>query len=235
MINNRRVIAVVPARGGSKGVPGKNLRIVGGTSLLHRTLSVALASKYVDAVIASSDDDEILRHASMVDGVTALTRPADLASDTSAMAPVVEHVLHSHDADIVVLLQPTSPLRQTNDIDKGLEKFIAARASSLISVCPARTSPYWMYRIVDGDRIEPVLAKPEAATRQELPATFQVNGALYIVDVDWFTQHRIFVDDSTVAYVMPSERSIDVDSPEDLLVAEALLSGKDHLPASTDK
>lgn len=235
MINNRRVIAVVPARGGSKGVPGKNLRIVGGQSLLHRTLLTARASKYLDGIIVSSDDDHILEHASQINDIEVLRRPADLATDESAMAPVVEHVLLFYPADIVVLLQPTSPLRQTTDIDGALEKLVTEEATSVVSVCPARTSPHWMYHLVDGDRLQALLPKPEVATRQELPQYFQVNGALYAVDVAWFSEHKSFVNNETVAFVMPGDRSIDVDTPEDLDIAEALLLRQRRTATSADK
>jgi N-acylneuraminate cytidylyltransferase len=223
MIDNRRVVAVVPARGGSKGVPGKNLREVAGVSLLHRALQTATACNYVDAVVVSSDDDAILQHAGLVPGVLTLLRPSELATDASSMAPVVDHVLSIHDADIVVLLQPTSPLREVHDIKGGLERFVAAGADSLVSVCPARTSPYWMYRLTDNGRLQSLLPKPDAATRQELPETYQVNGALYVVRASWFAEHHVFVDEQTVAYVMPVDRSIDIDNPEDLIVAEAVL------------
>ena len=223
MIDNRRVVAIVPARGGSKGVPGKNLREVAGVSLLHRALHTTIACQYVDAVVVSSDDDAILEHAAQVSGVLTLLRPSELATDASSMAPVVDHVLSIHDADIVVLLQPTSPLPEVQHIDGGLRKFVDIGADSLVSVCPTRTSPYWMYRLADNERLQSVLPKLDAATRQELPETYQVNGALYIVGTSWFTKHHIFVDEQTIAYVMPAERSIDVDTPEDLIVAEAVL------------
>lgn len=235
MIDNRRVVAIVPARGGSKGVPGKNLREVAGVSLLHRTLHTAIACKYVDAVVVSSDDDAILEHAAQVSGVLSLLRPSELATDASSMAPVVDHVLSIHGADIVVLLQPTSPLREVQDIDGGLRKFVDIGADSLVSVCPTRTSPYWMYRLADNERLQSLLPKPDAATRQELPETYQVNGALYIVRASWFAERHVFVDEHTVAFVMPAERSIDVDTPEDLITAEAMLEHRRSVAKSTDK
>jgi CMP-N,N'-diacetyllegionaminic acid synthase len=235
MIDDRHVLVVVPARGGSKGVPGKNLREIGGVSLLHRTIRSAMVSRYVDLVVVSSDDETILEHARLIDGVVALKRPSDLATDESAMWPVVEHALSENAADIVVLLQPTSPLRDTADIDGALEKFIANEANSLVSVCSARTSPYWMYRLSDDDLLQPVLAKPDVATRQELPPTYQVNGAVYIVDAEWFGDRHVFVDDETIAYVMPTSRSIDVDTEADLVVAEALLTWAEPLTTPTDK
>jgi CMP-N,N'-diacetyllegionaminic acid synthase len=235
MIDDRRVIAVVPARGGSKGVPGKNLREVGGVSLLHRTLRAATASRHVDLVVVSSDDNAILEHASLIEGVIMLRRPADLAGDDTAMAPVVEHALNAHPADIVVLLQPTSPLRETVDIEGALERFVSSGAHSLISVCPTATSPYWMYLLGEDGRLLPILRKPDVATRQELPPTYQVNGAVYVVESRWFREHRVFSDNETIAYVMPGERSIDVDSETDLIVAEALLAQREPAAPPSDK
>lgn len=235
MLDDRRVLAVVPARGGSKGVPGKNLREVGGVSLLHRTLNVALASRHVDLVVVSSDDSAILDHASTMQGVVTLRRPAELAGDDTAMAPVVEHALTAHPADIVVLLQPTSPLRETNDVDGALERFVSSGAPSLVSVCPTMTSPYWMYLLDEDGRLQSILPKPDVATRQELPPTYQINGAVYVVESRWFREHRVFSDSETVAYVMPGERSIDVDSETDLIVAEALMARRESATPSNDK
>lgn len=235
MIDNRRVLAVVPARGGSKGVPGKNLREVGGMSLLRRTLDVAQASRHIDRIAVSSDDDGILGHASSVNGILTIKRPAELAEDGTAMAPVVDHVLSMHPADIVVLLQPTSPLRESTDIDGALERFVSSGADSLVSVCPTETSPYWTYRLDEGDRMHPLLPKQDVATRQELPKTYRVNGAVYVVDAAWFRTNHVFVGDNTVAYVMAPERSLDVDTEIDLVVAEALLAKRGTSGTPGDK
>lgn len=235
MIDGRRVLALVPARGGSKGVPGKNLREVGGISLLHRTLRSATTSRHVDFVVVSSDDNAILEHASLIEGAITLRRPAELAGDDTAMAPVVEHALDAHPADIAVLLQPTSPLRETADIDGALERFVTSGANSLMSVCPTTTSPYWMYLLGEDGRLQPVLPKTDVVTRQELPPTYQVNGAVYVVGSRWFREHRVFADNETVAYVMPGERSIDVDSETDLIVAEALMARREPAAPPSDK
>lgn len=224
MIGDKRVLAVVPARGGSKGIPGKNLKVIAGRSLLHRTLDQAMKSSVIDDVVVSSDDAEILRHATDVDGVRTITRPIDLASDDSAMWPVVLHALdNSTKCDIVVLLQPTSPLRLSSDIDSAVSLLVDKCADSVMSVCESATSPYWMFTIDDEGKLRRVLPKVPAATRQELPICFEINGAIYAVSARWFRQALAFVDDETLAYVMPRERSIDVDTPEDLAIAEFLL------------
>jgi CMP-N,N'-diacetyllegionaminic acid synthase len=226
MIGNKRVLAVVPARGGSKGIPGKNLKEVVGRSLLHRTIDQALTANTVDEVVVTSDDQAILRHAMEVDGVRTIERPGDLAADDTAMWPVVLHALeHSAPCDVVVLLQPTSPLRLAADIDAAIALLEERGANSVMSVCEVATSPYWMFTIDSGDKLHRILPKQQAATRQELPRCYEINGALYVVNSSWFRTSRLFVDDDTLAYVMPRERSVDVDTPEDLATAERLLRG----------
>ena len=226
MIGKNRVLAVVPARGGSKGIPGKNLKMIAGRSLLHRTIDQALAAKTVDEVVVTSDDQEILRHANEIDGVRAIERPSELAADDTAMWPVVLHALdNSSPYDVVVLLQPTSPLREAADIDAAVSMLEERSVNSVMSVCEVATSPYWMFTIGEGDKLHRILPKQQVATRQELPVCYEINGALYVVNSSWFRTSRLFVDDDTLAYVMPRERSVDVDTPEDLATAERLLNG----------
>ncbi|MFM8866939.1 MAG: cytidylyltransferase domain-containing protein [Ilumatobacteraceae bacterium] len=226
MIGDKRVLTVVPARGGSKGIPGKNLKVIAGRSLLHRTIDQALASNTIDDVVVTSDDPEILRHAGEIDGVRTIERPRELAADDTAMWPVVMHALdHSPACDVVVLLQPTSPLRLPSDIDRAVTMLAERKANSVMSVCEVATSPYWMFTIDGSDKLQRILPKRPVATRQELPPCFEINGALYVVTVEWFRASQLFVDDDTLAYVMPRERSVDVDTPEDLATAERLLHG----------
>lgn len=224
MIENKRVLGVVPARGGSKGIPGKNMKKMNGRSMLHRTLDQALGARTIDEIVVSSDDQEILRHAREIEGIRTIERPVELASDDSAMGPVVLHAMDlSSTSDIVVLLQPTSPLRTSADIDNAVALLVERHADSVMSVCEVATSPYWMFTIGEGDRLRRVLPKQEVATRQQLPTCYEINGALYVVDGIKFRTEQVFVDDRTVAYVMPRERSVDVDTPEDFERAERLL------------
>lgn len=224
MIGDRRVLAVVPARGGSKGIPGKNLKLIAGRSLLHRTIDHALAATTVDDIVVTSDDADILRHAAGIDAVRTIERPRELAADETAMWPVVMHALdNSPTCDVVVLLQPTSPLRRSSDIDDAVAMLDERRANSVMSVCEVATSPYWMFTIGDDGKLQRILPKQPAVTRQELPACYEVNGAVYVVTANWFRESRQFVDDDTLAYVMPRARSVDVDTPEDLATVERLL------------
>lgn len=227
MIDGLRVLAVVPARGGSKGIPGKNLAEVGGVPMLELAVRCARQSRHVDEVAVTSDDAAILARAGALPGVTVVRRPAELATDDVAMAPVVAHAVgECAPCDVVVLLQPTSPLREPGDVDGALELLVSRGAGSVVSVAPVATSPWWMY-VLDADgRMSPVLPKSTAATRQELPDVVAVNGAVYAVRTERFLAAPAFVDADTLAYPMPRERSIDVDTPADLAVARALASGR---------
>lgn len=227
MIHGLRVLALVPARGGSKGIPGKNLAEVGGSPMLDLAVGCAQQSRYVDEVAVTSDDDAILARARTLPGVTVVRRPDELAADDVAMAPVAAHAVAScAPCDVMVLLQPTSPLREPGDVDGALELLAARGVDSVVSVAPVATSPWWMYTL-DGDgRMSPVLPKSSAATRQQLPDVVAVNGAVYAVRTSWFLGAAAFVDDRTLAYPMPRERSIDVDTPADLAVARALVAGR---------
>ncbi|NBP50479.1 MAG: acylneuraminate cytidylyltransferase family protein [Actinobacteria bacterium] len=227
MIEGLRVLAIVPARGGSKGIPGKNLAEVGGVPMLDLAVRCAQGSRHVDEVAVTSDDDAILARARALPGVTVVHRPAELASDDVAMAPVVAHAVSMcAPCDVVVLLQPTSPLREPGDVDGALELLASRGADSVVSVAPVATSPWWMYVVGDNGGMSPVLPKSDAATRQALPDVVAVNGAVYAVRTARFLAAPAFVDSGTLAYPMPRERSIDVDTPADLAVARALATGR---------
>jgi N-acylneuraminate cytidylyltransferase len=216
LIGAKKVLAVIPARGGSKGLPGKNILPVRGRPLLAWTTDVALAARAIDRVVVSSDADAILAAARSC-GVQPLRRPAELATDT---ATTIEVVLHALDAcpgyDVVVVLQPTSPLRTAADIELALERLMASGAPACVSVCEAEQSPYWMYRLGADEKLIPVVdASVEATRRQELPAVYVLNGAIYIADAAWLRAKRAFVTTDTVAHVMPAERSLDIDTARD--------------------
>jgi N-acylneuraminate cytidylyltransferase len=217
VIGAKRVLAVVPARGGSKGLPGKNILPVGGRPLLAWTTGAALAARALDRIVVSSDSDPILA-AARACGVVALRRPAELATDTATTLDVVLHALDACPGhDVVVVLQPTSPLRTAADIDGALERFAASAAPSCVSVCEAEQSPYWMYRLGDGQTMLPIIDGPSQATRrQDLPPVYVLNGAVYVADTGWLRTTRAFVAAGTVAHVMPRERSLDIDTADDL-------------------
>lgn len=232
MIGGQSVLGLIPARGGSKGVPRKNLRTVGGKPLIAWTVAAARRAKTVDRVILSSDDAEIAEVARAYDCDIPFMRPAELATDDAAMLDVVRHAIRSLEEtyDYVVLLQPTSPLRTAGDIDAAVELCHSARAPACVSVCEPEKSPFWNYYRCDGAALFPILPEPEknAARRQELPPTYVLNGAIYVARSDWILDRRGFVGEGTLGYVMPRERSIDIDREMDIVIVEALLSAREH-------
>lgn len=220
------VIALIPARGGSKGIPRKNIAPIAGRPLIAWTIAAALAAR-VDAVVVSTDDAEIAEIARQTGADVPFLRPAALAQDDT---PGLDPVLHALDElpgyDVVMLLQPTSPLRGTSDIDAALELKTVTGAASVVSVSEAATHPYWTYAIAEDGRMSPLIDVAKVMRRQDLPIVHALNGALYVADADWLRRGRRFVDADTRAYVMPQERSVDIDTPFDWLVAEALLTAR---------
>jgi CMP-N,N'-diacetyllegionaminic acid synthase len=225
MIRNKTVLAIIPARGGSKGLSGKNIKPVGGKPLIAWTIEAALASKFIDRVVLSSDDEDIINTAKHYGCEVPFVRPAELAQDDS---PAIDTVLHALDHlphyDITVLLQPTCPLRSSNDIDTALTTMLSNNAKSCVSVTIPNKSPYWMYVVNGYQRLKPLLDKEfTAKQRQDLPDVYILNGAIYTIYTDILFNTRNFVPDGTVPFIMPKERSVDVDYQMDLDFVEFLL------------
>ena len=174
----------------------------------------------------SSDDDAIIAVALEWECEAPFVRPAELADDAASSEKVALHALDSlgENYDYLVLLQPTSPLRTAADIDACLEKCLAEGASACVSVVRPDTSPYGMFRPDDQGRLRRVIKDAEIFTRrQDCPVIYATNGAVYVVEVPWFRQHRRFIDTDTVGYEMPRERSLDIDDEMDLTVLWAIL------------
>jgi N-acylneuraminate cytidylyltransferase len=213
----KRVLAVITARGGSKGLPRKNVLPAGGRPLIAWTIGAALESEAIGQVVLSSDDDEIIETAKAWGCEVPFRRPAELASDTATSMDVLMHALDQLPGyDYVVLLQPTSPLRTAADIDAALALLESRGAPSCVSVCEAEQSPYWMFRLADGDALAALLpGEAGASRRQDLPPVYVLNGAIYIARIDWLRRTKSFLGDGCIAYRMPAERSVDIDTAAD--------------------
>ena len=217
-------IAVIPARAGSKGVPGKNKRLIAGRPLIAYTIDTALKTKALDRVIVTTDDAEIADLARAA-GAEVVERPAEIAGDAS---PVIDAVLHAldaagaHDPAAVVLLQQTSPLRTSEDITQALTLFERTGTPVCSVVRVEDAHPARMYRI-EGERLVPQVPELAAARRQDLPALYLRNGAIYIVGPEQLARREIICD-PMVPYEMPADRSANVDAEIDLVVLEALLT-----------
>ncbi|OAN49287.1 acylneuraminate cytidylyltransferase [Paramagnetospirillum marisnigri] len=224
---SKSVLALITARGGSKGLPGKNIRPLGGKPLVAWTVEQARACPLVDRVVISSDDPEIILAAQAAGCEAPFIRPAELASDTASSADVAIHALDAlgQDFDILVLLQPTSPLRESADIDACIRKLVDhPEAPSVVSVTESSKSPWWMQTMDDGGRLSPLMPDANAARRQDQPRVFVPNGAVYVVRVAWLRQRRAFLGEGSLGHEMPADRSVDIDSLLDFRIAEAILA-----------
>lgn len=225
MIAGKRVLAVIPARGGSKGVPGKNIRPLAGRPLIAWTIAAARHAPELDRVVISSEDAAIIETAKAWGGEAPFVRPEDLArDDTPGIAPV----LHALDAlpeayDYVVLLQPTSPLRTGADISAALRICIEDGAPACVSVSAPHHAPWWMFSLNEERRLQPIFPKDALPVRrQDMPEVYALNGAVYVAEVEWLRATNSFLTPETAAYVMPPERSLDIDTELDFSIAEAV-------------
>ncbi len=211
------VVALITARGGSKGLPRKNVLPLCGKPLIAWTIEAALRATSVDRVVLSSDDDEISSIAARFGCEVLFKRPAELASDTASSMDVVRHALAQlTDAQMIVLLQPTSPLRTHADIDAAVSRVRTGDAPACVSVCEVSESPYWMYRIGKQGQIQPLMPTHlPPQRRQDLEPIYRLNGAVYVAQSAWLLQNGGFVSAQTVAHCMPASRSIDIDTAAD--------------------
>ena len=224
MIDGRKVLGVIPARGGSRGLPGKNIAALGGRPLISWTIAAAEGADLIDRCIVSTDDNKIAKAARESGGEVPFMRPADLAT---AQTPGVDPILHACDQidgyDIVVMLQPTSPLRRASDIDHAIRHMVDGGRRTCVSVTETKHHPNWLVRVEDDGRLRRFDDQPLVPRRQDLPPIYALNGAVYVADIDTLRRERTFLTEDTAAYVMPAERSFDVDSAADLRCCEAML------------
>jgi N-acylneuraminate cytidylyltransferase len=219
-------IAIVTARGGSKGIPRKNMRLVGGESLVARSVNSAKASKLFDIVVVSTDDDEIAAEAERWGGFV-IRRPEALAGDGAKSIDAIVHALDDLKISdgLCCLLQPTSPLRTGEDIVAAHNYLISNDFDSVVSVCECEHHPYKAL-IFEGGKYSPVLGKSDfELPRQQLKKAYRINGAVYFNKVDTILRGRTFFGGRVGFFSMPSNRSIDIDSEIDIAIAEVILKG----------
>ncbi len=227
MIDNHKVLGVIVARGNSKGLPGKNTLDIGGKPMVAWSVEAAGRSGYLDRSILSSDDDKIIEAARRFGADAPFKRPPELATDAARVEDAVIHALDSlaEDYDYLVLLQATSPLRTGEDIDGALRTCVDAGAPACVSMTTPAKSPYLMFRVDERNRLRALLDTPAGRRRQDLPPAFVPNGAVYVARTDWFRENETFYTPETVAYEMPAERSIDVDTALDFKLVQAVIGG----------
>ena len=224
-----RLLALVPARGGSKRIPDKNIRVLGDKPLIHWTIDTARqAAVFVD-VLVSTDSPAIAEVARARGALVPWLRPAELATDTATSMGVCLHALDWYEAthgtvDGLMLLQPTSPFRSAATIRRGVDLFRGHAAGSVVAFSPAASHPYWCYRI-QGNSLQPFMDGVVMPTRsQDLPPAHVINGALYVAGPSYLRRHGSFLGPQAVPLVMDDAReALDIDTEMDWAVAEALL------------
>lgn len=224
MYKDKTFLAVIPARGGSKRIPRKNILDLAGKPLIAWSIEAGLQSKYIDKVVVSSDDEEILKISSNY-GAQTLQRPEYLASDTASSFDTIEHVIENVEQfDYIVLLQPTSPLREAKHIDEAIELLHVKQADAVISVCETEHSPLWSNTLPDDSSLENFISEELTKTRsQDLPPYYRLNGAIYICDTKRLLQEKDFFFKTNIyAYVMQKQYSIDIDETLDFEIAKLI-------------
>lgn len=225
----KKVLAAVLARGGSKGIPNKNLVPLAGKPLITWTVEAALGARCIDDVVVSSDSEEILEVA-RCSGTEGKLRPKELATDDVSSADALVHLIKQlkemgRDYHYVLLLQPTSPLRTAEDIDAAFEKMLQSGAQALISVVRPKQSPLKAFKLKKDGFLDGIINNEYPfVARQKLPKSCYANGAIYIVESDRFQKSRSFLAEKTVPFEMDCDRSIDIDTVDDLKEAERHLS-----------
>jgi len=228
VIGDKRVLCVIPARGGSKGVPGKNTRLLCGKPLIAYTIEQALASRSADRVIVSTDSAEIAQAARDAGAEVPFMRPADLATDTAGTLDVLLHAMEwvredeGEPYDIVLLLHATTPLRSIKDIDDAVG-LLSENADNVVSVAEAYRNPYFNMVEASTDGSIHLAKEGDFLTRQSAPTVYDLNSSIYVWWWESLLQNPSVLSGRTLPYVMPRERSVDIDDEMDFVLAEALL------------
>ena len=221
-----KYLALIPARGGSKGVKNKNIRLVDGKPLISYTINTAKKSECFEDIVVSTDSEEIAGIAREYGASVPFIRPAELFDDKAKSIDVVIHALGvlKKNYDAVCFLQPTAPLRKVEDIKGALVKYEEQGKPTLVSVAKLEDPHPHKVKLIKDGALTPFIPGTQCEVpRQLLPACYFLNGGIYVIDVNFAKEKQAFFDENTVPYIMPSERSVNIDTELDLLLAELLL------------
>lgn len=220
------IYAIIPARGGSKGLPGKNVRLLNGRPLIDYTIQAALDCPGIGRCIVSTEDKEI-RDVSLACGAEVFKRPIELAGDLTSSPPVVTHVLETlcqqEDLpDYIVVLQPTSPLRTSKHLTECIDSFMCSDANCAIGVTEALHSPYKDFHLEEDGLVPLFDEKNLNAARQTLPVIYKQNGAIYLMSSQLFQKYHHFYIRPAMPYMMDANDSVDIDTELDFMMVERL-------------
>ncbi len=231
MLKNQRILGLINARGGSKGVPGKNIRPMNGKPLIGYSIECAKQSRYIDKVIVSTDDPQIINVAKSFGAEVPFLRPTELASDTAKQIDAMIHAVSfledkGEHYDIVCVLQPTCPMRISKDVDSTLELLVSSNADSAITITDVGgRHPKTLYKKSDEGRIQPYLESDTAGVlRQNFEELYWRTGAVYAMKRDILMDKKSLYGDDIRGHVMPEERCFNIDSPFDWNLCEAYMA-----------
>lgn len=222
MYKNKKILAIIPARGNSKRLPNKNIKKLGDKPLIAWTIEAAKKSAFIDRVILSSDDSQIIKVSEQYGCEAPFLRPSHLATDNATSVDVLLHAIKTldEDYDYMILLQPTSPFRLEEDIDASIKLCIDNQVPSVQSLTNIIDNPEWMFCVNENGTMQKAFSEAEPQKLEK----YILNGAIYICDTRMFLMHKNLRLPSTMPYIMPRDRSIDIDTEEDFRYAEFLVS-----------
>ncbi|MCB2289054.1 acylneuraminate cytidylyltransferase family protein [Clostridium sp. CS001] len=234
MYKDKKFLAIIPARGGSKGILNKNIMDICGKPLIAYTIEAGKQSKYIDEIVVSTDSDAIKDIAQQYGANVPFLRPEHLANDSAKSIDLVLHAIDFYENnnmcyDYVILLQPTSPLRTFEHVDEAIEKLMESNRSSLVSLREANENPVIM-RSIENEKLKEVLSfEGPNLRRQDLPIFYILNGAIYINSNDMLVHKKKFVDEDSMPYVMSKESSVDIDTMLDAKLVELIIKENMHV------
>ncbi len=231
MHHDKTFLSIIPARGGSKRLPRKNILDLAGKPLIAWSIEAAKSSKYIDEVMVTTDDKEIAKVSVRYGAKVPFFRPEVLATDIASTFDVIEHTIDFYKNDLkkefdyLVLLQPTSPLRKKTHIDEAIALMVAKNADAVISVCEVDHSPLWSNTLPEnGDLSHFIREEIKGIRSQDLPKYYRLNGAIYICRIQRLLEEKtLFIKDNIFAYQMDRKASVDIDEALDLIMAKAII------------
>lgn len=231
MFNNKRFLAIITARSGSKGLKDKNIKKLNGKPMMAYTIEAAKKSGIFDDIIVSTDSEKYSKIAKDYGAQVPFLRPESLASDTASSMDVIEYTILELEKsglkyDYFILLQPTSPLRDEKDIFKAIELLFEKSANAIVSVCEVDHSPLLMNTLEESLGMDNFIPNNINNRRQDLPKYYRLNGAIYLSGIEYFLKYKDFYKEKSYAYIMDDKGSIDIDGDVDFLLASVLMKNK---------
>ena len=236
MYKNKTFLAIIPARGGSKGLPGKNIKNLCGKPLIAWSIESGLKSNYIDKVMVTTDDEEIATISKNYGADVPFLRPCEFSTDIATSFDVIRHTLNYYKNklnkkfDYIVLLEPTSPLREVSDIDNAIEKLLNSTADSIVGICKTEDqNPAFLVHKSPNEYISGYEQKEmRVLRRQDIRNVYFFEGTIYISKTDILKEKETFYHSNTIGYVVPKYKSLEIDDMDDFIMVEAIMKYKGY-------